>query len=146
MEDKLYKKFYRKSEQGKRMIKIYRWKQLGLKCDTTDDYDTIYYLYKNTTNCWNCKVPFSEGNTIYRKCMDHNHKTGEFRAILCHRCNVNDRCDNTSGMPNIRFNTKYNNWSFRKTIDGKTFHKQSKDKNQVIEYKNEILKKYLYIY
>jgi len=146
MEDKEYKRFYRKSEQGKRMTKIYRWKQLGLKCDTQDDYDTIYWLYKNTTNCWNCNVTFTEGNTVYRKCMDHCHKTGKFREILCHRCNVSDRCDNTSGIANIGWDKRHNNWFFRKKIDGKLYGKASKDKQVVLDYKNEILKKYLYIY
>lgn len=38
-------------------------------------------------NCEVCNVRFSD--TI-RKCIDHDHSSGEFRYILCNRCNSND--------------------------------------------------------
>ena len=39
-----------------------------------------------TGNCHVCAQP--EGVKIAeRLCLDHNHKTGEFRGWLCHRCN-----------------------------------------------------------
>jgi len=76
-------KEYFKTENGKKSGTICRWKNYGL---TDTDVDYIYDLYKNTTNCWVCNHDFSK----YWKCMDHNHETGEFRQILCNKCNCHD--------------------------------------------------------
>jgi len=80
---KEYDKKYSNTENGKKRSRISNWKWKGL---TDNDLDYIYDLYKNTTNCWVCNHDFSK----YWKCMDHNHSTGEFRQILCVKCNCND--------------------------------------------------------
>jgi ribosomal protein S17 len=63
---------------------IYAWKRSGLICD---DYNALYETYKKTMECQHCKTEFTEKNC---RCMDHDHETGLFRKIVCHRCNSND--------------------------------------------------------
>ena len=63
------------------------WKARGL---IMDNFEELYKLYLETTNCDICDRILTKGTprTETTKCMDHNHETGEFRAILCHSCNV----------------------------------------------------------
>ena len=63
---------------------IYNWKRSGL---IYDDYDALYETYIKTTECEHCQIEFTENN---RRCLDHDHETGLFRKIVCHRCNVLD--------------------------------------------------------
>ena len=65
-------------------LTIYAWKKYGL---IYDNYDELYELYIKTMNCGHCKTEFTKNN---RRCMDHDHETGLFRKIVCHRCNVRD--------------------------------------------------------
>ena len=67
--------------------------------------------------------------------MDHDHKTGLFRNILCHRCNINDREDNTSGTPNVSYYKSRDTWRYRKTFKKKTHRKYFKKKEDAIAYK-----------
>tara|TARA_R110001592_G_C12859255_1_gene722659 strand:+ start:89 stop:601 length:513 start_codon:yes stop_codon:yes gene_type:complete len=81
----IYNKTYRQTEQGKKVNRISRWKQVGIKCD---DFDKLYDLYKNTNICNICKIELIEGKYGFnRKCLDHDHTTGLFRQILCNTCN-----------------------------------------------------------
>jgi len=78
-------KDYFKTPQGKKSKRISKWKQRGIICE---DYDKLYELYINTWECDNCGIELIEGNYgSNRRCMDHNHKTGIFRNILCNSCN-----------------------------------------------------------
>ena len=63
---------------------IYNWKKHGL---IYDDYNALYETYIKTVECEHCKTEFTKNNW---RCMDHNHETGLFRKIICHRCNVRD--------------------------------------------------------
>ena len=46
-------------------------------------------MYINTTNCEECNIELIEGRYgNNKKCLDHCHKTGEFRNVLCQTCNV----------------------------------------------------------
>ena len=84
---KEYEKKYRKTDQGKKSQRIKDWKQVGLICE---DYDKIYEIYINTWECDNCGIELIGGNRgSNKKCMDHSHRTGLFRNILCNKCNVN---------------------------------------------------------
>jgi len=78
-------KDYFKTDQGKKSMRIGAWKHFGLVCD---NIDKLYEHYLNTNECDNCGIELIEGYASNRKCMDHNHNTGEFRNILCHKCNT----------------------------------------------------------
>lgn len=63
------------------------WKQRGLDMS---NFDEVWERYNNTTLCDYCAITLTidKKNTITTKCMDHCHKTGKFRAVLCQSCNV----------------------------------------------------------
>lgn len=85
-EYKLMMKKYRESEAGKKSARISNWKKMGLK---SDDYDMVYNDWKSTTHCEECGVELIEGNKgENKKVLDHDHNTGLFRNVICHRCNT----------------------------------------------------------
>jgi hypothetical protein len=86
-EYKLKMENYRQSEEGKKSARISGWKQWGI---ISDDYDKLYNKWKETNHCEVCNVELIEGNKGQnKKAIDHDHKTGLFRNIVCNRCNVN---------------------------------------------------------
>ena len=82
-------KAYRENnpERHKKIHTIANWKTKGLICD---DYDKLYDLYLQSTNCEECGCKYSiKGDGVGRfKCMDHDHLTGLFRNFLCNTCNL----------------------------------------------------------
>ena len=80
---KEYQRNYNKTEKGKKSAMISGWKSKGL---IEDDYDSIYDRYINTHECDCCKKPIHQG--LGSRVMDHCHKTGKFRNVLCHNCNI----------------------------------------------------------
>jgi len=71
--------WYKNNPDKSRMNK---WKRRGVK----GDLQAIHDRWEQATNCEVCGVSF-EG---VKKCMDHDHTSGEFRQILCASCNVCD--------------------------------------------------------
>jgi len=63
---------------------ICKWKKRGLICD---DYNALYETYIKTMECQHCNKAFKKSSD---RCLDHNHETGLFRKIVCHRCNAMD--------------------------------------------------------
>ena len=79
-------KEYRASEKGMESKRINQWKKTGVK---HDNFKELYKIWKEATNCADCDVNLVEGNEkSNRKCLDHDHTTGLFRNIVCHKCNL----------------------------------------------------------
>jgi len=76
----------RETPEGLKSNRLNNWKSWGL----VGDLEAIYEIYLKTTNCMKCSIQFSDGN---KKCMDHDHETGEYRAMLCNRCNCSNPLD-----------------------------------------------------
>jgi len=84
-----YDKKYKQSEAGKKSSRICNWINSGVICD---DFDSLYEYYLNVEFCEECNVELVEGKFgSNKKCLDHDHVTGEFRNVLCQRCNVKRR-------------------------------------------------------
>ena len=60
-----------------------KWKAKGLNMENFDD---IYERYIKSTNCELCNKKYKSTKD---RCMDHCHKTGEFRNVVCQKCNNN---------------------------------------------------------
>jgi len=140
-EKKIYDKSYYQTPKGKMNTKISSWKQKGLICDTRDDYELIYNRWLESERCEECNKPYTTKNV---KDMDHCHKTGVFRNILCHSCNSNKRMDNTSGIPNISWDKSSNSWIYKRTINAKQHSKRSKDLEWLKQYKLDYEKENYY--
>ena len=79
-------KAYNQSPEGIKNRILCSWKKRGV---ISDDYDALYDKYINTNECELCKISITEGQgLIGKKHLDHDHETGEFRNILCGKCNM----------------------------------------------------------
>ena len=113
----LYMREYMKTPNGKKSCCLTKWKQYGL----IGNYDEIYERFIKTEKCDLCNLELIEGHKgKYKKCMDHNHETGEFRNVVCNGCNSakTDRKkqkNSTSGYKNITYNKKKKLMDLRKT-------------------------------
>ena len=74
---------YKYTEQRKKTFRICNWKKRGL----IGNYDKIYERFMNTDICDNCGIELDQDGQT-KKCMDHEHTSGEFRNILCNFCNI----------------------------------------------------------
>ncbi len=81
-----YNKDYAKTEKGKKANRINTWKRYGVK---HDNFDELYEHYISCENCEECGIRLIEGNLgANKRNLDHDHKTGLFRNVLCHLCNT----------------------------------------------------------
>jgi len=79
---------YRQTERSKMMMKINRLISQGV---IYYDMEELYYTWKMTTHCHYCNVELVEGNYgSSKKCLDHDHETGEPRGVICQTCNIKD--------------------------------------------------------
>ena len=130
-----YMRKYRNTPEGYKRSQIANWKHQGLK----GDYDFIFQKYMNTSHCEKCDVLLGKKGAT-RKCMDHDHSTGQFRMICCQICNTKEldrkkASNNTTGHKGITYDKKKKLWKYRKQINGKTFQKMSKCKITLLTYK-----------
>lgn len=75
-----YKKKYRRSEKGK-----LKGREQGLRSKfgiTLKQYDEMFEQQNGV-----CLICGSAGECYRRLAVDHNHKTGKIRALLCSNCN-----------------------------------------------------------
>ena len=74
-------------EEWHRIYTINDWKRLGV---IHDDYDALYDNYNSVTQCADCDVVFGKkgDGTGSWKCLDHDHITHAFRAVVCNACNL----------------------------------------------------------
>ena len=101
------------------------WKRNGLK-ESDEFIEDLYNRYIVATHCELCNNEFISSQD---RRMDHCHKTGEFRNIVCSSCNnrkhdVKMRSHNTSGYKGIsKHKCKTINqgftWRFQVSLDGK---------------------------
>jgi adenylate kinase family enzyme len=63
---------------------IHNWKRYGVVCE---DFDMLYQEYIKKTKCEHCCKDFKSTTD---RCLDHDHSTGLFRAVVCRSCNSND--------------------------------------------------------
>ena len=63
------------------------WRFRGIIPFPDQTYDDLYDIYINTNECFYCGISFE----TVKKNLDHCHKTGYPRAVLCTSCNVTDK-------------------------------------------------------
>jgi hypothetical protein len=64
-------------------VRMYYWKRQGIENASIDYYNELFASQKGL--CAICKNPPYRNHAL---ALDHNHKTGQLRALLCKRCNV----------------------------------------------------------
>lgn len=75
------------NDDKRKSRRIADWKRSGVKAPL-DDWEGLYEHYINTNTCDDCNIDLVRGNfTCNKKCLDHCHTTGEFRGVVCMRCN-----------------------------------------------------------
>ena len=85
-------KEYHQTDKGKKIHKISSWRTQGV---IHENFDELYEYYINCKACENCNVELVEGMCgSNKRCLDHSHKTGKFRNVLCCKCNIRRKEDN----------------------------------------------------
>ncbi len=74
-----------RKKNPKRNKEIYRKHALKKKYNISiEEYERLEILQNHL--CSICKRPQKKSN--HELCVDHCHRTGKLRALLCHRCNT----------------------------------------------------------
>jgi len=76
-------KAYNQTDLGIKKRRMNNWRFRGVN----DVNEELYEYYKNCVKCEACGNSFTESSN---KCLDHDHKTGDFRQVLCRGCNNHD--------------------------------------------------------
>ena len=122
-----------------------QWKKRGL-IFTNEEFDTIYNKYILCSNCELCGKKFLKSND---RQMEHNHKTGEFRNIVCNKCNNNKHDIKGYSNTGEKFITKTKRKRMAKGFiyllqirrsQKLILHKECKDIEPLIEYRDKFIK------
>ena len=147
---KCYNKEYRKTKKCKKIHRISKWRhQDGLIDSDNDNYEKIHQRWLDTTHCDLCNIELTDDISITGKQMEHCHKTGLFRNIVCHKCNIKIRdeetdCKSNTGIKNISYNKLQDRYKYSKDIDGETYRKYFKTIGEALAHKiihNVLLKR-----
>lgn len=84
-QDKEYKKTYRLTDAYYKANTINNWIKGGLIETDQYTYDELFEAYNAQGYCEVCDKKFTCHRTRY---MDHCHKTGVFRDVVCPSCNT----------------------------------------------------------
>jgi hypothetical protein len=76
---------YRKNNLEK-MRQYWRNRQIWSKYKITRERWQIQFD-KQDGKCLGCGIAFDSSKRETKPCVDHDHKTGIFRGLLCHSCN-----------------------------------------------------------
>lgn len=79
---------WKKANRGKQLesLRSVRLKQYGL---TIESYDVLCERQGGVcASCGEAETALSNGLSIKRLTVDHDHATGSVRGLLCNRCNV----------------------------------------------------------
>ena len=72
------------TEEGRRYHQIMSWRSQGIYGMNIDIYESM--LKDQNGGCAICNA--TELDNRRRLCVDHNHDTGQIRALLCDNCNT----------------------------------------------------------
>ena len=94
---KLYNQKYKQKPELKEQIKKYDsksdWKRRGVIWKDEKEFESIWKEYTTQTHCEFCYTELNNNDYKTKKCLDHDHKTGKFRFILCWYCNIYRQSD-----------------------------------------------------
>ena len=100
-----------------------------------------YTRFRDTIQCEFCGWELVEGGTkkTNTKARHHDHSiegSDNFIAVICHVCNTRERCDNTSGEPNIYYHKVNEKWGFMINYCRKKYSKSTfKTFEEALSYK-----------
>jgi hypothetical protein len=133
-----------------------KWRGRGLK-HTNEEMKDILVIFHECKNCQKCgKILSYDINGSSQKCMDHDHDTGKFRAILCKGCNTHHfrtkkprkRMSEEQRKHNIRMSSKKHEEKRRTTPHrinySRNYSKQYGERNRE-KLKKQKKEKYNYI-
>ena len=103
---------------------IHKWKSRGV---IYNDFDELYEVYINTNVCSHCSKEFK---TSLERHLDHCHKTGLFRKIVCCGCNNRDSYLKYSPHFTSKDKKKQNDKEYRETHPNNQYHKEYNEKNR----------------
>ena len=128
----------------KRTMKNLWRTQRGLLC-TDEEFEEIYDKYIHCSQCELCGFVFEKSR---KRHMDHCHKTGKFRNVVCVKCNGRKIDNKSYGSVDERnitksFNKRSNKYvyTFKLVRDDKLIvYKTSIHLEKVIKFKDEWFK------
>jgi len=131
------RRLYHQTPAGLKSNRISKWKRRGI---ISDDYDALYERFMSTQHCDKCGVVLTSGGRTTRttKCVDHDHSIKDrenVRAIICNACNINDKCTNTSGVPNVHYDNTHDCWQYKSEVNKVRHQRCFKTKDEAIRYK-----------